>query len=387
MKPIIIIGAGPVGLAIAIQLLQLGKSVKVFDKALKLNETSRAWSIHSLTVELLEKLGVQEEVLHRGVKVHHIITYHKRKPVVDLAFSALPVKHNYILSLPQFELEEILLERFFALGGELLRGWEYISNDNDKHQLRCLSGQITEVEAEYLIGCDGSRSSVRTHAQISFQGDFFKRGFLVIDAKLTHPFDHQRGHTFLTKKNGYVMLYPLPAGNTRLIMDVDYDAVKLTAHDQRLVRNELDKRGFPDIQVKEIVWQSLTRHREMLASSYVQGDIILAGDAAHIHSPAGGQGVNLGLQDAVMLANILTQPKERHFVGLQQYAQKRRLAAQHVIATTGSITELYTNPSFAFQLKRRLLLPILGKAKKRIASTVFTLSGHGLKPFMETELV
>lgn len=390
MQPIIIIGAGPVGLATAILLLQAGKQVKVFDKSLEINQTSRAWSIHSLSIDLLKEIGIQEAALAKGVKVGHIMTYNQRKPVVDLAFSELPATHNYILSLPQFELEALLLARFEALGGELRRGWEYVSSDHNKHLMQtCDGAKFEQVIGEYLIGCDGSRSKVRSHADIDFKGDMFQRGFLVIDAKLTHPFDRAKGHTFLTKKHGYVMLYPLPDGNTRLIMDVNYGAArsvdKSTEVLQAQIRSELDQRGFQDIQVQQLLWHSLTRHREMLASSYVKDNVILAGDAAHIHSPAGGQGVNLGLQDAVMLAKVLNQPKEQHRKGLAQYAQKRRQAAQQVITTTNAITELYTNPSFAFQLKRRLLLPLMGKAKKKIAGTVFNLSGHGLKPLMETE--
>ena len=148
MQPIIIIGAGPVGLATAILLLQAGKQVKVFDKSLEINQTSRAWSIHSLSIDLLKEIGIQEAALAKGVKVGHIMTYNQRKPVVDLAFSDLPATHNYILSLPQFELEALLLARFEALGGELRRGWEYVSSDHNKHLVQTSDG----AKFEQVIG-------------------------------------------------------------------------------------------------------------------------------------------------------------------------------------------------------------------------------------------
>jgi 2-polyprenyl-6-methoxyphenol hydroxylase-like FAD-dependent oxidoreductase len=339
---VLIVGAGPTGLTAGAALKRRGIRVLVVDRQAAGANTSRAAVVHSHTLEQLEGLGgVTERLVARGVHANRFTIRDRDRILMPVRFDKLPTKYPYTLMISQAETEQALLARLTELGGEVRRPKSLATFTQDAEAVTALMEDGETIRARYLVGADGMHSVVRSQASIPFPGDSYEQSFTLADVHLSGGVPHEEVILYFSPA-GLVVVAPLPEGVHRIVATVD-DAPEQP--DAAFVQRLLDTRG-PEREralVREVVWASRFRVHHRIAETYRAGRVLLAGDAAHVHSPAGGQGMNIGIQDGVMLADALV----RVLGGaaetlLDEYASRRRPVALQVVGLADRLTRMAT---------------------------------------------
>ncbi|MFJ8795145.1 monooxygenase [Streptomyces sp. NPDC102462] len=296
---VIVVGAGPTGLMLACELALAGVRTRILERRMEPQRNSRALTLHPRSLELMDQRGLVDRFLPLGRTVPG---WHFAQLPTHLDFSVLDSRHGYTLFIPQARTEALLAERARELGVEILRGHEVVavSQDGDgvKVQVRGPGG-VDSVHARYVVGCDGGRSRVREAAGIGFPGtDETLTGVLGDFAVIgTDP------AVLGAARASGVLVAPLEDGLTRLVC-VDPERMRVPSGEPVTLeefRESLVRICASDCGIAEPRWLSRFGNATRLAESYRCGRILLAGDAAHIHFPAAGQGLNTGLQDAMNL--------------------------------------------------------------------------------------
>jgi 2-polyprenyl-6-methoxyphenol hydroxylase-like FAD-dependent oxidoreductase len=370
---VLIVGAGPTGLTLAASLLASGTRATIVDRQTAGANTSRAGAINARTLEVLEGLDVARRLVKEGVQAPRFTIRDGKKVLIPIDFSGLPSAYPYTLLLPQCDTERLLLDRVVELGGEVLRPkvLSAVTQDADGVTATFEDGGV--IRAAYFVGADGMHSTVREQAGIGFHGDKYEQSFVLADVRLTGeaPIDEV---VLFWAAAGLTVVAPLPGGAFRVVAPVD-DAPEVPSAE--FVQQILDDRGYGvgRMTVTDVLWGSRFRIHHRVADTYRSGRILLAGDAAHVHSPAGGQGMNLGIQDAVALADALTQ-----VLGgapdavLDDYAAARRPIAQQVIALTDRLTRLATLPRVLRPI-RNVAMGLAGRISAVRRALAWRLSG------------
>ncbi len=369
---VMIVGAGPTGTALAIALQQAGVDYLLIDKLEMGQNTSRAAVIHAHTLEMLEELGVSAELTKRGMRVENFAIRDRDRPLVQLRFDQLPSAYRYLLMIPQNETEKVFADRLEALGGSIHRGVTATAVTQDANgaqvTLQTPHGE-TSVKARYVVGGDGMHSIVRKAAGIEFEGGTYEESFVLADVRMQWSLGTSEVSLFFSPA-GVVVVAPLPDGAFRIVATLDTAPEKPGIAD---IQGLLDARG-PTMginRVEEIVWSSRFRVHHRLAKSYRKGPFLLMGDAAHVHSPAGGQGMNTGIVDAVVLGRLLADVVEGRQPDkvLYSYGQVRRPAAAKVMEMAGMLTSMATLKSAPKRALRNGVLSLINlvpPAKKRL---------------------
>jgi 2-polyprenyl-6-methoxyphenol hydroxylase-like FAD-dependent oxidoreductase len=361
---VVIVGAGPTGLALACVLAAEGLSFVLVDRLGEGANTSRAAVVHARTLEVLEELEVTDRLRAQGHVVPRFTLRDRDQVLVTLRFDRLPTRYPYTLMIPQNITEAILLSRLRELGSDVHRPYEVndVQQDADGVSVTAAADdqQPQTVRARYVVGADGMHSTVGERAGIGFTGDTYEQSFVLADVRMSWPIGADEVMLFLSPE-GLVVVAPLPGGRHRVVATMD-DAPEHPgiADVQRL----LDARGpmTGTARVDEIVWSSRFRVHHRVADRYRAGRILLAGDAAHVHSPAGGQGMNTGIQDAVALghalAAVLGGADESR---LDQYERTRRPVAERVVAFTDRLTRMATLRTRRARAVRNAAVVVIGR--------------------------
>lgn len=340
---ILIVGAGPTGLALAVTLRQAGVDHLLIDRLPAGLNTSRAAVIHAHTLEMLEPLGVVEELERRGRRLRHFSVREGDRALLRLTFDRLPTRFNHILMIPQDETEAVLAERLAALGGTVHRGIAALSVKDAggicEVALETADGPRT-VLADHVVAGDGMHSVVRESAGIGFEGGRYAESFVLADVTMNWRTDREEVAFYLSEE-GPVVVAPLPHGRFRVVATLENAPEK---PDAALIERIMNTRGPKGqaIRVGDMFWSSRFRLHHRVASAYRKGNIFLMGDAAHVHSPAGGQGMNTGLVDAVVLGRLLAGvlKEGRPLSDLDHYETLRRPAAQEVLTLADRLTRV-----------------------------------------------
>ncbi|MEU6676586.1 monooxygenase [Streptomyces sp. NPDC046925] len=378
---VIIVGAGPTGLMLGCELALAGVRTRIVERRAAPQRDSRALSLHPRSVELMDQRGLLDRFLPQGRPVPG---WHFAQLPTRLDFSRLDTRHGYTLFIAQARTEALLARRAHELGAEIVRGHEVVrlSQDDDgvQAQVRGPGGAET-VRARYAVGCDGGRSVVRQAAGIAFPGtDETLTGmlgdFAVMDSDPA-VLDAARA--------GGVLVAPLEDGVTRLVL-LDPDRIRVPSAEPVTLeefREALRRLCGSDFGVGEPRWLSRFGNATRLADHYRSGRLLLAGDAAHIHFPAAGQGLNTGLQDAMNLGWKLAATVHGWAPPglLDSYDTERRPVGQAVTENTEIQTLLaeltlvreYRRPAAAL---RRLLDDLLrmDEVNRTLASRISALS-------------
>jgi 2-polyprenyl-6-methoxyphenol hydroxylase-like FAD-dependent oxidoreductase len=364
-----IVGAGPTGLTLAASLADRGVEVLLLDKAAEGANTSRAAVVHARTLEVLEPFGVTGDLIERGVIVPTFTVRDRDRTLMKVDFGGLPTAYPYTLMVPQSVTEEVLLRRLRALGGEVHRGHQVtaVTGDTEGATVRLADGAA--VRARHVVGADGMHSVVREQARIGFTGDAYAQSFILADVHLEWGLPDDEVQLFFSP-DGLVVVAPLPEGRHRIVATVD-DAPEHP--DVTDVADLLGARGpqAERARVQDVVWSSRFRVHHRIADHYRAGRIFLAGDAAHVHSPAGGQGMNTGIQDAVDLARRLADGTE------DGYEDARRPVAAGVVAMTDRMTRAATAEGTAARAVRNTLMTVVGHnaaVRRRLAMRLSELA-------------
>ncbi|MBE1583756.1 FAD-dependent oxidoreductase [Nonomuraea angiospora] len=379
---VLIVGAGPVGLTVAIVLKQLGHDVTVLDAQAEGANTSRAAVVHAHTVELLERYGVAEPLVERGVHTPTFTIRDRDRLLVPVPFHGLPTRYPYTLMISQADTEAFLLTRLKELGAEVLRPCPVTKVEQDLQRVTVTLEDGRVLHAGYLVGADGIHSTVREQSGIGFTGGTYAESFTLADVRLSGGVPHNEVILYFSPA-GLVVVAPLPGGLHRIVAIVD-DAPRDPSI--AFVQALLNKRG-PEKQpaiVHEVLWGSRFRVHHRVAETFRKGRVLLAGDAAHVHSPAGGQGMNLGIEDAVSLGETLARVLDGDSPALlDSYAGIRRPVAEKVVALASRLTGL-ANATSARRPLRNLVLGLAGKipaVRRRLAWQLSGLDRRRNMPF------
>jgi 2-polyprenyl-6-methoxyphenol hydroxylase-like FAD-dependent oxidoreductase len=338
---VLIVGAGPTGLTLATALAVRGIRVTVVDRQAAGANTSRAAVMHARTLEVLEQIGVVDRLVSLGIHAQRFTIRDRDRVLVPVRFDDLPTRYPYTLMISQAVTEAVLLDRFTQLGGQVLRGRAVTDLAQDDQGVTATVEDGAQLRARYLVGADGMNSTIRERVGIGFHGGSYDESFSLADVRMTGAVPSDEVILYFSP-TGLIVVAPLPGGVHRIVATVD----SAPEHpDVGYVQALLDARG-PEREraiVKEVVWGSRFRVHHRVVDTYRAGRILLAGDAAHVHSPAGGQGMNTGIQDAMALsealATALTSGNEEP---LNSYNTIRRPIAKQVVALADRLTRVAT---------------------------------------------
>ncbi|OBI86622.1 FAD-dependent monooxygenase [Mycobacterium sp. 1245805.9] len=340
---VLVVGAGPTGLALGASLIANGVRAVVVDALAEGQNTTRAAVVNARTLEVLEELDVARRMVKAGLIAPRFTMRAGRRILIPVDFSALPTKYPFSLMLSQADTERLLLERLHELGGQVIRPKTLSRLTQDADGVTAVFDDGDTIRAGYVVGADGMHSTVREQAGIGFAGSEFAESFALADVRLAGPAPRDEVILFYAKE-GLTVVAPLPGGIFRIVAPAA-DAPKTPSVE--FVQALLDSRTFGsgELVVTELLWGTRFHIHHRVADTYRAGRVLLAGDAAHVHSPAGGQGMNLGITDAIALAGALTEvlgggPD----TALDAYATTQRRWAEQVLTLTGRLTRMSTLP-------------------------------------------
>ncbi|WP_433492879.1 FAD-dependent oxidoreductase [Nocardia grenadensis] len=370
---VLIVGAGPVGLTAAVVLTRLGHDVVIVDSQAEGANTSRAAVVHPHTLELLEPYGVTQSLVDRGLHTPDFTIRDRDQVLIAVPFDRLPTVYPYTLMISQADTEKFLLRRLTELGVPVRRPVEVTTVIQDADLVTVTLSDGAQLRARYLIGADGLHSTVRDQAGIGFIGGSYAESFSLADVRVSGGVPKDEVILYFSPA-GLIVVAPLPDGMYRIVATVDEAPHE---PDVAFVQRLLDERG-PKAQpavVEEVVWGSRFRVHHRIAERFRDGRILLAGDAAHVHSPAGGQGMNLGIEDAVTAATTLARVlRGESPTLLDEHAAARRRNTESVVAIAGRLTSLATMPT-AVRPFRNIAMRLAGRTALVRNKLAWRLSG------------
>lgn len=340
MANILVVGAGPTGLTCAIELTRQGHTVRIIEQKPARETVSKAIGINARSLELLEAANITPRLIAEGieVKTSHM---HYGTHELTLDLTQIPHRYNFMLALPQDKTETILESRLNELGVQVLRHATLaaLTPQDDKVLAQYTRDNKTwEMNADFVVGCDGAHSFVRKLIQQSFDGKAYEEKWNLVDLQMDWPYGDTDAHAFIGAP-GYV----------GVVIPISKNRYRIVANHPNAI--ELLPKPYT---IHQIVWQSDFAISSRLAKHYQQGRIFLAGDAAHIHTPVGGRGMNLGIEDACVLAQLITENT------WQNYDKLRRPVGKEVIKMTDKLYGLVAAKSpLKIFLRNHVMFPLM----------------------------
>ncbi|MBV9228587.1 MAG: FAD-dependent monooxygenase, partial [Chloroflexi bacterium] len=368
-KKILIVGAGPTGLTLAHELLRQSIPVRLIDKAPTASQNTKALGVWPRTLELFARTGtgLAEEMLDQGVKTPTFHVWSEGKRLIRLDFAhQLSGPYPFALMLPQTETEALLTRYVLNLGGTIGRGTELVSLTQQEEGvevvLRHADGQEEQTRADWLIGCDGAHSVVRHLIGVPFVGKTFQQSFVAGNIRMQWDFPPNEAHAFLHHGNT-IAFFPMPDPfRYRVVITYQQGAGPEGEVTLDEVQRAISAFGCPaGARALEPDWLDRFLVDQRRVKRYVSGRVILAGDAAHLLTCVGAQGMNTGIQDAFNLAwkLALVMKGQAGVQLLESYGQEREHVSKGLLAATGWAARLATLHQPALTEVRNFLAPRL----------------------------
>lgn len=359
---VLIAGAGPTGLMLALRLARHGIPLRIIDKASGPGQASRAMAVHARTLEFYRQMGLADEIVAHGVRIEALHLRERgeeiaRLPLKDIGAGLSP--YPYVLAYPQDDHERFLVEQLRHAGGEVEWNTALSSFSQDQQGIHALlerDGARHDCEVRYLCGCDGGHSRVREVLQLDFPGGSYPHLYYVADVKISGP-PNTELQAHIGEQTFALMLPVRSSGMQRLIGIMPASADHEAQHSYADVRPIVEP--LLGIHVDDVNWFSTYRVHHRVAQQFRVGHAFILGDAAHVHSPAGGQGMNTGLGDAVNLSWKIAQVLQGRIAptSLYSYEEERIAFARKLVATTDRVFQAAVAEGAAGQLVRHWLLP------------------------------
>lgn len=343
---VLVVGGGPTGLMMATELLRHGVRVRCIDKMLKPQPFAKASGVWPRSLEIFDQKGIGERFLEHSIQAKHFMMYDQdKRPIINLDVQGLPTRFCYLMGIEQYTTEALLTAHLHELGGRIERGislesWEE-NADGILATLRADDGTVELLQAKYLTGCDGAHSTVRHGLGLEFAGEKYPCQYVLGHMQVEWELPDEQVYLFLGEE-GAVFAAPLPHNRWFLVGELAGDQTSI-CHEGSPTLHDLHEVFASRLPVKvrfsELQWSSFFALHHRMVGQYQQGRVFLAGDAGHIHSPVGGQGMNTGMQDAHNLAWKLAYVC-RGWANeslLESYHAERHPVAEHVLGLTDRI--------------------------------------------------
>jgi 2-polyprenyl-6-methoxyphenol hydroxylase-like FAD-dependent oxidoreductase len=342
---VVVVGAGPVGTTLGAVLADAGVRAVVLDaRPFPELESSRATTVHAGTLEALDSRldGLGARLADRGHWALRSVVWNGRRRIAEARWDQMPTRYAAMVNLPQADTEALLRSHLQACGGSVRWGWRATAIDQDEEsvQARVATDEGPRVVAgQFLVGCDGARSEVRRSCGVALAGTTFPERFLLADVDLDTQLDRRSTHVFASTR-GVLGVMPMPDGfrlNGTLTDEEELRADTLGD----LMRARLGA-AMSWVDLREVGWAAVYRTHSRVADTYRRGRAFLAGDAAHLNSPVGGQGMNVGVLDALDLGDRLVAVLAGRAADdvLDGYEATRRPIAERVLRTTRASTRM-----------------------------------------------
>lgn len=341
---VVIVGAGPTGLTLACELARSGISFRIMEKSTKRQLGSRGKGVQPRSLEVFDDLGIVEQVLSNGEMGMPICSVDmmgkETRSGGDLHDPRSDIPYPATLIIPQWRIEEALRNRLLSLGGEVAFGVELSTFDQDEDGVRVqvgIGGKMETIRSRWLVGCDGGHSIIRKQAGIEFLGETMDDLMMIVADVQADGIDRSCWRMW-RHEEGFAALCPLPSTD-----EFQYQASVVTGQCADLTLDNmqtiLEKRtGRTDMRLTYLAWSSLWRANVRMVNRYRSGRVFLAGDASHIHSPAGGQGMNTGIQDAHNLAwKLVSVIRGAPVSLLDTYEEERQPVAAGVLSLSNEL--------------------------------------------------
>ncbi len=304
--PILIVGAGPTGLVLALWLARSGVSFRIIEKNAGPGEASRAMAVQARTLEFYRQLGIAERIVESGIKMRGVHLREGSREIAGFPFDGIGTDispFSFVLSYPQDDHERLLVQVLEEAGVRVEWNTELVRFEEEGERVRATlrKGDSEETGGfAYICGCDGAHSAVRQTLGLGFPGGTYQESFYVADVRASGLAFNEDVNASLSARS-FCLAFPVrSSGIFRLIGIIPEELAgreDLTFDDIRpYVKKQVDA------DVHDVNWFSTYRVHHRVADHFRQGRVFIAGDAGHIHSPAGGQGMNTGIGDAVNLA-------------------------------------------------------------------------------------
>jgi len=340
--PVLIVGAGPTGLVLALWLTKSGVPVRIIDKVAEPGTTSRALGVQARTLELYRQLGIADDVVSAGYQVAALNMWSGDSRVGHVPFGDMGAGLSpfpYLLVFPQDEHERLLIQHLEALGVHVERPTELVgfveTAGGVRATLKGADGAETQCDATYIAGCDGAHSKVRETLGIGFPGGTYAEFFYVADVEVSGPINTRELYVSLDGFD-FVAVFPLRGDKRVRLIGRVREAAAVDSHAVTFADVSMHAIERMHLVVSKVNWFSTYKVHHRVANSFRSGRAFLLGDAAHIHSPAGGQGMNTGIGDAInlawKLAAVVNREATEHV--LDSYEPERIDFARRLVSTT-----------------------------------------------------
>lgn len=377
---VLIVGAGPVGLFLANECLRRGLKSRIIEANASQSLHSKALAIFPRTLEILDMAGLVGPFLERANRVTEVAIVAQDRQLAHVHFTPEGTPYPFVAMVPQDVTEELLVEQLKRAGGAVEYETQFVSGeetDDGVHVKLMQRGVAGAIRVAYVVGCDGAHSAVRHLLELPFEGGEYAATFMLADVETNDALPANELQ-LCPNEFGPVAIFPMSAHRRRVVAIVDKtdgDAPSLS-----LVQKLLDERAPEGIKASALHWSNYFRIHHRQVKQMRVGRIFIAGDAAHIHSPFGGQGMNTGLHDIWNLAWKLDLAVRGHATEslLDSYTSERHPVIKDVIKTTDLLTKAMGTPSKLAQNLRNTLIPALSHLPPFQHAFVNRLSGLGI---------
>lgn len=358
---VLIVGAGPTGLMAANQLLRFGIDFIIIDKKSGPTKESRAILVTARSLEIYQQMGIADHATNNGVSIKSFNLFYNGKRKTEVKIGELgkgQSEFSYMLAFEQSKNEELLSQNILKTGKEILWNHEYVSLTEHDDKITVVTKnneKTTTINAKYLIACDGAKSPIRHQLNFNFKGGTYDHQFFVVDTILQWDLGYDKLIITPGKKN-FCAFLPLQGNQTYRVLGT---LPKEFADKENIEFKELEKVIIETIGVnlkfEKVNWFSTYKLHHRAVEHFSQGNIFLAGDSAHIHSPAGGQGMNTGLQDVYNLCwkLALVLNNRAHKKLLDTYNKERLPFANMLLKFTDRGFNMMTNTNWFIQFFRK----------------------------------
>ncbi|CAN5663126.1 FAD-dependent monooxygenase [soil metagenome] len=366
---VIIVGAGPTGLALACQFIRFGVDFVIFDKKEAITPHSKAIGVQARTLEIYEQINLAQDLIAQGAiaeRARMVVGGKVRGEAVFSEMGAGLSPYPFILMVEQGRHEKILYDFIKSNGRDVLWNTELENFTQDESgvqaNIKNANGETETIEAKFLLACDGAKSLVRHALGLTFEGSTFERMFYVADVQIDWKFSHDAGHAFLLKNN-LLAFFPMTGDQQWRIVGTFPEEFAKDEGDvlYEEIEEQMKKDAELELNITKVNWFSTYKVHTRRVNKFSEGRCFLAGDSAHIHTPAGAQGMNTGIQDGYNLAwkiAIVLRGKVSEKV-LKTYNEERLPNAENLLKTTDRFFNLAASPDAFLSLVRIYVFPYL----------------------------